>query len=74
MCARKKSIRNGILALGFLFAVTACSTHDGPQFDYQIPEQIDNGLQVGSLVDVGMDEEKLEEAVVAISSGKNMEK
>jgi CubicO group peptidase (beta-lactamase class C family) len=50
--------------------LTGCGSEPIPTYTYRQPQQIDDGLEVGSLDDVGMDATSLEQAVDDIKEGK----
>jgi CubicO group peptidase (beta-lactamase class C family) len=70
MNTRKKYLEMVFVILMFLVILAGCSTHPGRQYEYQIPEETDDGLRTKNASEIGMNVSPLEEAVNSISSGR----
>ncbi len=65
------TMRTPILSvLLFVFWITGCDSASPPNYDYQPPEQLGDGIEVGSLEAVGVDASTLGRAVDRIRRGK----
>ena len=62
-----------ISILSLLLVSLSISCQSGPSYTYQQPEDIDDGLTIGSLDEVGIDIELIEKAVSDINRGKYKE-
>lgn len=72
----KKNIdmKNVIVIISILsFLVFACQFDSSGQYTYRIPEQIDDGFDVGTLGEGGIDEKLIEKAVNEIRRGRYKE-
>ena len=64
-------MKNSILILTFLIlTVAGCKNAPVSQYSYQPPVEINDGLEVGSLEEAGIDQDLMEKAVDKIRSGK----
>lgn len=63
---------NVLLLVGALLVLflTSCETDITNSYSYRQPEQLDDGIEVGSLAEVNLDTALLEEAIYDISTGK----
>lgn len=59
-----------IFIFSFLFSETGCNVAADEKFTYEIPGQLNDGIQVGDAGLAGLNTEKLEEATAAIERGR----
>ncbi len=67
-----KTLRKIIIkaAIVLIFIGTSCDINSSVKYSYQPPEQIDDGIKVGTLAETGIDTRYLSDAATAIAKGK----
>jgi CubicO group peptidase (beta-lactamase class C family) len=72
--AKLPSMRNAlVLVAAFLLPFAGCAQPPSDQYTYRPPEDIGDGLSVGSLSDIGADPKPLEDAVEGVREGRYKE-